>query len=272
MEELNLRFPHVSESEINSLFTFGSNKPIFTINDPFFYRRSFVHKSIPELVKKSNYICQEYMENSNETLEMVGDSFFSAVVSSFLHDKYSHVKEGDLSKMRARIIQGTNMINIAKQMNLRRFILIAPTVVNSKNNDRFLEDTFEAFVAAIYYDKGFDCVKQFSEAVLKHYVPESIILINTNYKDVFIHFIKVFDIEAEFVQRKEEKTFFVHVFMNGEHYQEFSATKLKQGEQLAAKYMISVLNITEEMIDKQRQIKKTLKLSEIHTNIGIGTG
>lgn len=267
--EINFSIPHVSEEEINDILKFGNDVPIFKIDDPFFYRQAFVHKSIPEDVKKCEYKCQSYMETSNERLEFLGDGMFNTAITYYLYEHYKNVEEGELSKMRARIIRGTNMSHVADRMNFRKHILVSNSVLNSKKNDRFLEDVFEAFCGAIFLDKGgdtmegrergFGFVYEFAINVLRYHVPESVILKNTNYKDILIHFTKVFDIsDFELVQRKVEKEFFVYVRMEGNIYEETSALKLKTAEQRASKIVIEKLGITEELINKQRQFKKSL--------------
>jgi ribonuclease-3 len=218
--------------------------------------QSFVHKSIPEETKKGPHM--DYMRESNEVLEMVGDSLYSAAVSLYLKNVYSNVGEGQLSKIRSRIVCGKQMTNVAKQMDLNKYILVSNSVVNAHTNDRFLEDCFEAFVYAVYMDKGFEGVCRFTFNVITSYITEDTFTKNNNYKDILIHFTKVFDFEdLEFNYRQVDRKFIVSVSMNNKVYPEtLPFSKKKDAEQSASKYILESLDMTEEKISIQRNIKR----------------
>jgi ribonuclease-3 len=271
---IDLSEPHISMTDIIEILKFGRSQPIFVPSQDklFHYQRAFVHKSIPEEVKKCNYTTPSYMTESNERMEMVGDALYSAAVTVYLSKVFKNKNEGELSKMRSRIVQGKTMSMVAKdKLNLGKHILVAPSVLDSKKNARFLEDCFEAFVCAIYEDRGFEngvCVFAFN--VIRNCIPDEDILTNTNYKDMLMHFSKVFPVvgDVKFISQKLDKDFSVTVELAGNTYGPYRATKKKDAEQLVSKHVVELLEITEEMIDTQRQLKKNALKTKRSTSYG----
>jgi ribonuclease III len=261
IRSMDLTKNHICRETIRGLLKFGRNRPIFEPNDLFYYMRAFVHKSIIEETKKGPHM--EYMTMSNEVPEFAGDSLYSAAVSLYLMNTYSHLEEGNLSKIRMRIVCSTQMTHVANLMGMRDCILVSNSVVNAYTNDSFAENCFEAFVYAVYMDQGFEGVCKFTYNVINTYISPDTFVRNNNYKDIFIQYTKVFDIvDLQFNYRQDEdRKFIVCVSMNGHTYDETGPHKKKiQAEQAASKRMLDLLNITEESINIRRQIKKADKL------------
>ena len=91
---------------------------------------------------------------SNETLEFFGDSILSFVVSKKLYNNLQ-IDEGELSKLRAKIVCSDNLSDAIKVMQLDKFLLIGKSLKNGNGvSNAIIGDLFEAITAAIYLDGG----------------------------------------------------------------------------------------------------------------------
>ncbi len=96
----------------------------------------------------------------NERLEFLGDAVLNLVVGHILMQRYPELKEGDLSRMRANLVNESELASIARGIDLGSYIQLGKGEVQSEgwNKQSILADTFEAVIAAVYIDGGFDAV------------------------------------------------------------------------------------------------------------------
>ncbi len=94
----------------------------------------------------------------NERLEFLGDAVLNLVVGHMLMYRYPELKEGDLSKMRANLVNESQLASIAGKMNLGSYLQLGKGEILTKGWEKpsILADTFEAVIAAVYMDSGFD--------------------------------------------------------------------------------------------------------------------
>ena len=97
-----------------------------------------------------------------ERLEFLGDSVLNLVVSARLYQQFPRASEGDLSRMRARIVRGKTLGELAAQMQLGRQLNLGDGERKSGGFRRasILADAFEALLGAIYLDGGFNACQQ----------------------------------------------------------------------------------------------------------------
>ena len=100
---------------------------------------------------------------SNEKLEFLGDSILGLVASTYIYDKYKHLTEGEMTKVRASVVCSDSLYNIALQLNFSDFLYVGKSEKNSKikNKKAILEDSMEAVIAAIYLDGGLEEARKF---------------------------------------------------------------------------------------------------------------
>jgi len=93
---------------------------------------------------------------NNERLEFLGDAVLDLVVGEYLYRKFPNFHEGDLSKLRASIVNEKGFQKFAKELNLGSYIYIS--VAEENNNGRhkasICSNAFEAVMGAIYLDGG----------------------------------------------------------------------------------------------------------------------
>ena len=99
--------------------------------------------------------------NNNEKLEFLGDRILGLVISKKLIELYPDEKEGYLDKKLASLVNKNQCLEIAKNLDLEKYILIGNKNKKTKIENKILADTIEALIGAIYYEKGFEVVEKF---------------------------------------------------------------------------------------------------------------
>jgi ribonuclease-3 len=111
-----------------------------------------------ELIPISNeqkHMAVSLGETSYERLEIVGDGLLRQIITDYLFIRYKDMDEGDITKLRSQIENGSSLAEMARRIGLPKYMLIPRNLeamgVREKNN-KYQCDIFEAFIAAIYYD------------------------------------------------------------------------------------------------------------------------
>lgn len=94
----------------------------------------------------------------NQRLEFLGDAVLGLAVGHILMQRFPDMKEGELSKLRAALVSEPGLADMARIMDLGRFIYLGKGERLSRGAEKssILADTFEAVMAAIYLERGFD--------------------------------------------------------------------------------------------------------------------
>ena len=94
----------------------------------------------------------------NERLEFLGDAVLNLVVGDLLMQRHPDSEEGDLSRMRANLVNETQLAAIARSLNLGFYLQLGKGEIqtNGREKNSILADTLEAVMAAIYLDGGFE--------------------------------------------------------------------------------------------------------------------
>jgi len=99
---------------------------------------------------------------NNERLEFLGDSALNLAISSRLYELKPQAREGDLSRMRARLVRGVSLADIASGLGLGRQINLGEAELKSGVFRRasILADVFEALLGAIFIDGGYEACRE----------------------------------------------------------------------------------------------------------------
>jgi len=99
---------------------------------------------------------------NNERLEFLGDSIVNFTIAEALYRKFPQAKEGKLSRLRADMVRGTTLAEIARDFDLGEFLLLGSGELKSGgyNRESILADVVEAIIGAIYLDTGMDAVQE----------------------------------------------------------------------------------------------------------------
>ena len=104
----------------------------------------------------------------NERLEFLGDSILNCSVARLLYDAHPQADEGALSRLRATLVSGDTLAQIAAELGLGEHLRLGPGELKSGGFRRasILADALEAILGAIFVDAGFDA----AAAVVKHII------------------------------------------------------------------------------------------------------
>jgi ribonuclease-3 len=99
---------------------------------------------------------------NNERLEFLGDSVLNLVVSTRIFELHPDVREGDLSRIRARLVRGASLAELASAIGLGKYIMLGEGELKSGGFRRasILADTLEAVLGAIFLDGGYDACRR----------------------------------------------------------------------------------------------------------------
>ncbi len=106
--------------------------------------------------------------SSNERLEFLGDAILGFVIAAELFERHPDATEGELSRLRASLVNQQSLADIANALHLGELLILGPGELKSGGRTRasILSDAVEAVLGAIYLDGGLDSVRQ---AILKIY-------------------------------------------------------------------------------------------------------
>jgi len=210
-----------------------------------YYQRALVHKSI--LKTNKGKIVPDYMKESNERLEYLGDSVLSLVVATHLYNKYTNKDEGFLTKIRTKLVRGKTLAMLANKLSLDSYLLKSSHV---KKNDSIMENAYESLIGAIYLDLGYKHAEKF---ILENYslIDEEYILNDDNYKDQLLRYTQAnystdTAIKYEILEQSgppHDRQFTLKVIINDETLGKGKGRTKKEAEQNASLEACKQLNI-----------------------------
>ena len=179
----------------------------------------------------------------NERLEFLGDAVLQLIISEYLYTKYPKRPEGDLSKLRSMIVREESLAGFARDCQFDQFIKLGRGEEKSggRNRDTILGDLFEAFLGALFLDKGVEAVKSFLYQVMIPKVEAGDFERVTDYKTKLQELLQINgDVEIAYQVVSETgpahaKNFEVAVLINGRKSGQGQGRSKKLAEQEAAK-------------------------------------
>jgi ribonuclease-3 len=118
------------------------------------YVESLTHRSFAREINVQS--------RGNEQLEFLGDSVLSFIITSYLYRNYGFFSEGRLAKIRSILISRRNLGSIARNLKIDKQILLSENEEFSegRKKESILADALEAFIGALYIDKGINFTSQ----------------------------------------------------------------------------------------------------------------
>jgi ribonuclease-3 len=187
---------------------------------------------------------------NNERLEFLGDAVLDLVVGEYLFKKFPDFHEGNLSKLRASIVNEKGFQKFAKELNLGECIYIS---VAEENNDgrqkaSICSNAFEALMGAVYLDGGLDKVEAITVDLLEKVYPN--IDLETIFKDYKTTLQEItqakMGVTPEYVLVKatgpdHKKEFEIMVKVAGKEFAKANGKSKKEAQQEAAKKAIQMI-------------------------------
>jgi ribonuclease III len=123
---------------------------------------------LQEALRHSSYVNElaDPQLRDNERLEFLGDAVLNLIIGHILMKRYPDLNEGDLSRSRANLVNESRLAKIARSFDLGSFIQLGKGEIQTQGREKnsILADGFEALMAAVFLDGGFDKAYQIIEA------------------------------------------------------------------------------------------------------------
>lgn len=102
-------------------------------------------------------------KRNNERLEFLGDSILNFVIAEALYARFPEAREGQMSRLRARLVKGETLSEIARELEIGDYLRLGSGELKSGGfrRDSILADAVEAIIGAIYLDTDMACARSF---------------------------------------------------------------------------------------------------------------
>lgn len=119
----------------------------YQFNDPSLLKLALTHRSAGK--------------RNNERLEFLGDSVLGAVISYELYQKFPHIDEGKLSRLRSHLVRGQTLATFGNQLDLSKHLILGAGELRSGGHKRgsIHADCLEAIFGAVFLDSDYNTAK-----------------------------------------------------------------------------------------------------------------
>ncbi len=237
----------------------------YTFNDRTLLERALTHRSwAHEHVAPGEEV--EARRLHNEALEFVGDSVLGLAVADYLFQSTSDATEGDLSRMKHRLVSTAMLARVARRLEFGDYLRIGrgEEKTGGRRKRALLADVVEAVIAAVYLDGGYKCASEFVHQLLSDELTEANpeqaaaadykTLLQERVQAVF-HVTPTYNL-VETEGPPHRRTFHVEVVFAGEAVPGAGST-IKAAEMDAARSALEQLNLAPDTETKQTEASRT---------------
>ena len=127
----------------------------FSLSDHKLLSEAFTHRSAVNEQSK--------IETHNERLEFLGDAVLELISTEFLYQKFPAAPEGELTNLRSALVKGDHLAQVARRLDLGNYLILSHGERKSggSEKDYLLANVVEAFIGALYLEKGIEDTKTF---------------------------------------------------------------------------------------------------------------
>ncbi len=178
------------------------------------YEQALLHKSTAVRSEKGRPL-------NNERLEFLGDAILDAIVGDIVYQHFEGKREGFLTNTRSKIVQRETLNKLAVEIGLDK--LIKYSTRSSSHNSYMYGNAFEAFIGAIYLDRGYECCKQFMQKkIIEPYIDlDKLSRKEVNFKSKLIEWSQKnkmevsFELIEQFLDKENNPVFQTEVWIEG---------------------------------------------------------
>lgn len=225
----------------------------YIFKDVHLLKRSLSHKS---------YVNERRLDplDHNERLEFLGDAVLELGISDLLMRYFPESREGEMSKVRASIVNETALSEVARQLGLGEFLFLGKgeDLCDGRQKNSLLADAVEAILGAIYQESGFERTFEIVRTIFLPLVQKATQEdINRDYKTRLQEEVQTaLKLAPQYRLVSEsgpdhDKTFEIHLYISGKKVGTGSGKSKKQAEQNAAM----------DSLEKLPEFLKSLKAS-----------
>jgi ribonuclease III len=179
---------------------------------------------------------------NNERLEFLGDAILGFLVTSHIHDHFSDMDEGNLTKLKNAVVSAPALAQAASSINLGEYLLLGKGEIQTGGREKMnlLADTFEAILGAAYVSKGLEAAKTIVD---QHILPlldsSDALLLSADPKTTLLESMQKQGKALPVYQTTHEgpdhdRTFFANLIIDGQVIASASGRSRKQAETNAA--------------------------------------
>ena len=205
-----------------------------------YYQQALLHKSTAVRSDEGRLL-------NNERLEFLGDAILDAVVGDIVFRHFEGRREGFLTNTRSKIVQRETLNKLAVEIGLDK--LVKTSNRSQSHNSYLYGNAFEAFIGAIYLDRGYDCCMQFIEQkILKQYIDlDKMSRKEMNFKSRLIEWCQKnkmqvsFELIDQVMDKDHSPTFSTEVHIEGIPAGSGTGYSKKESQQKAAQMALKIL-------------------------------
>lgn len=204
--------------------------------------RSWAHESLPDGSE------EEVRRVQNESFEFVGDSVLGLAIAEQLFLKHPTVSEGDLTLMKHHLVSTETLARLAGDLDLGSHMRVGrgEEKTGGRRKQALLADTFEAILAAIFFDAGYVVARAFVARIFANEIRESSPRSSLDYKTLLQETLQANKLPAPTYKvvgtegPPHARTFFVEAMWEGGSA-EASGNSIKHAEMNAARTALEQL-------------------------------
>jgi ribonuclease-3 len=139
----------------------------YVFRDVSLLQKAFIHSSYA-------FEQGQDLENDNETLEFLGDAVLDLTVGYALINRFPALREGELTRLRAALVQESHLAVMAREIGLGEYLLLGKGEDASRGREKssILSCAFEAVMGAVFLDGGYEAARQVVERLVVPYIDE----------------------------------------------------------------------------------------------------
>lgn len=211
------------------------------------YEQALLHKSTSVRSEQGRLL-------NNERLEFLGDAILDAVIADIVYQHFDGKREGFLTNTRSKIVQRETLNKLAVEIGLDK--LIKYSTRSSSHNSYMYGNAFEAFVGAIYLDRGYKYCKMFlEEKIIGKYIDlDKLSRKEVNFKSKLIEWCQKNKVEVSFelieqsLDPDSNPVFHTEVQIEGLPAGEGTGYSKKESQQNAAKMALKKIKSSQEFV------------------------
>ncbi|MCS6895813.1 MAG: ribonuclease III [Bacteroidia bacterium] len=204
------------------------------------YRAAFTFPAPPQ--SREAYLLYSY-----ERLEFLGDAVLQLVVTDYIFRHYPHFDEGEMTELRAKVVNTDSLVEIAQRLMLSELIRTDASLLPKRQD--YLADMMEALIGAVYMDLGYSAAHQFIRRRIFPFINWGRLeATEFNYKGKFLELVQQRQLgQVEFVVHERRRTsrgeiFLVRLRLNGKEISTGTGLRKKEAEQAAARAALKLLS------------------------------
>ncbi len=225
----------------------------YNFKNPALLKEALTHSSFSN-ERKENAV------HNNERLEFLGDAVLSIVISDYLFKNHTDLPEGELTKIRSKIVCESTLGECSRRIDLGEYMFFGKgeEMTGGRKRTSILADAFEALIASIYLDGGIDNATRFIMTFMKDFIHNAIngkvFLDYKTHLQEIVQIRKDNKIKYEIIGEEGPdhcKLFYTQVKLNDIVIGYGKGRSKKEAEQEAAKMAIAKLESNERNNDKR---------------------